>query len=43
MATAMNGTKTATDSVESDSHSMSGMCEAISSPCDVVSVDGKCF
>ena len=46
MATAMNGghnlpaTKTPTDSVESDSHSTSGMCEANSSPCDVGSVDG---
>ena len=49
MATATNGgrtlpaTKTATNSVESDSHSTSGMCESISSPCDVVSADSKCF
>ena len=33
---------TATDSLESDNHSTSGLCEAISSPCDV-SVYGKCF
>ena len=48
MATAMNGgrdllaTKTGTDLVDSDSHSTSGLYEAISGPCDV-SVDGKCF
>ena len=45
MATATNGgrtlpaTKMVTDFVESDSHSTSGMCEAISSTCDVVSAD----
>ena len=48
MATATNGrlnlpaANTAMDSFESDSHSTSGLCEAISSPCDV-SVDSKCF
>ena len=45
MATAMDGrrdlpaTKTGTDSVESDSHSTSVLCEAISGPCED-SVDG---
>ena len=48
MATATNGglnlpaANTATDSLESDNHSTSGLREAISSPCDV-SVYGKCF
>ena len=48
MATATNGglgltaTMTATDSVESDSHSTSGLCESISGPCDVPAAS-KCF
>ena len=48
MATATNGglnlpaANTATDSLESDNHSTSGLCEAISSPSDV-SVYGMCF
>ena len=48
MATATNGglnlpaANTATNSFESDSHSTSGLCEVIFSPCNV-SVDCKCF
>ena len=48
MAMATNGglnlpaANAATDSFESDCHSTSGLCEVISSPCDV-SVDSKCL